>query len=535
MTATTYDLDVYREAIERATSVEDVRAIRLALAAELEGSWRGWLAYLYPEYVKHGFAVHHKQFWDAVWSVRAGESADPLIAGWPRGGAKSTSVELAVVALAAKGERLYCLYVSGTQRKANDHVGNVAAMLEGDRFADLYPGHADRLLTKWGQSRGWRADRVRTSGGFTVDAVGLDSDVRGAKLDQARPDLIVFDDIDQEHDSAETTLKKIETLTRAILPAQAEHSVTFGVQNLIIPNGVFARLLGVSAEPADFLVRRKVMGGGPIPAVRDLVLDHDQRDDHSAVIVAGEPTWEGLSLDRCQALIDEYGETAFLIECQHEVGLRGGGMFDHLTFLHCTPEDVPDLTMTTVWVDPAVTDTDRSDAMGIQADGLAADGTIYRLRSWEQRSSPETALTLAISWGFELGARVVGVETDQGGDTWRSVFNAAMETVLAERPEWRDKPRPNFASEKAGAGNGPKTERAARMLADYERSGRTIVHVIGSSSTVLESSLNRFPRSKPFDLVDAAFWSWRYLRTQGQRARTNRNALLNGNRAGALR
>jgi hypothetical protein len=50
------------------------------------------------------------------------------------------------------------------------------------------------------------------------------------------------------------------------------------------------------------------------------------------------------------------------------------------------------------------------------------------------------------------------------------------------------------------------------MLTAYER--HTIRHVRGTH-TVLEKALNRFLIKKPFDLVDAAFWSWDDLANGG--------------------
>jgi hypothetical protein len=67
---------------------------------------------------------------------------------------------------------------------------------------------------------------------------------------------------------------------------------------------------------------------------------------------------------------------------------------------------------------------------------------------------------------------------------------------------------PVFRSAKAGSAQASKAERAARMLSDYER-GR-IVHVNGTHHA-LEAGLRRFPLAKPYDLVDAAYWSWHYL------------------------
>ncbi len=280
------------------------------------------------------------------------------------------------------------------------------------------------------------------------------------------------------------------------------------IQNLVHPDSIFSRLAGKSKQPIDFLTRSKVIG--PIPAVRGLVTA--SKEEGGYVIVAGEATWEGQNLNTCEAQIQDWGLSAFLAEAQHEVEVPPGGMFSHLEYRHCAWQEVPDLVRAVVWVDPAVTDTAQSDSMGIQADGLGSDDTIYRLFSWEQRATPVAALKLAITKAYEFGASHVGVETDQGGDTWASVYREALTEVLEEHPEWRERPRPSFTWDKAGSGQGPKAHRASRMLVDYERGERgRIVHVIGTHD-VLERALRRFPKTKPFDLVDAAFWSWKDLR-----------------------
>jgi hypothetical protein len=102
----------------------------------------------------------------------------------------------------------------------------------------------------------------------------------------------------------------------------------------------------------------------------------------------------------------------------------------------------------------------------------------------------------------------VGVETDQGGDTWSSVYREACQVVRDE--DGYNGTFPRFRWQKAGAGHGSKTHRSQQMLADYERPGR-IVHVEGYH-LVLEAALKRFPGTKPLDLADAAFWSWKALR-----------------------
>ena len=425
---------------------------------------------------------------------------------WPRGGGKSTSAELGVAALGLRGKRTYVLYVRDTQERADDSVSNVAALLESGGVARAYPAHGRRKLGKHGDSKGWRRNRLRTDGGLTVDALGLDTAARGVKLENQRPDVIIFDDIDGRHDSEAQTEKKIATITDSLLPAGTSNTAVLGIQNLIIPNGVFSRL---ADGRADFLSGRIV--SGPHPAMEGLETELRAWPNGRPryVIVAGEPTWEGQDKRACQRLLDKMGLSAFLRECQHVVEDAPGGMFDHVEFRRCSWAQIPwaALERAVVWVDPAVTNTDRSDAHGIQADGLASDGTIYRIFSWEGRTSPQDVLKRAILKAVDLGAESVGVETDQGGDVWRSAFDEAARELVVEG-SISEGDVPAFESAKAGAGHGSKAHRGGLMLADYER-GR-FVHVKGTHTT-LERGLRRFPRTKPLDLVDAAYWSWHDL------------------------
>src|SRR5262249_10623291 len=156
-----------------------------------------WLRALFPSYVRAPFAERHHRFWRWVWALELDvrPTTTPVLI-WPRGGAKSTSVELACVMVGARRQRRYVWYLSGTQAQADVHLGNVARLLESDSIARHYPRLGERKLGKYGNSQGWRRERVWTSDGFVVDGLGLDVAARGVKLDEQRPDLIVIDDID---------------------------------------------------------------------------------------------------------------------------------------------------------------------------------------------------------------------------------------------------------------------------------------------------------------------------------------------------
>jgi hypothetical protein len=278
-----------------------------ALASSLP--WPAWLAQHAPGYVRAGFAPRHESFWDWVWAVQAGERPPPLIAIWPRGGGKSTSAELATAALLVRGVRRYALYVSGSQDQADKHVEAIGTILEALGV--------ERSVNKYGASRGWRRNRLRAAAGFTVDAFGLDTGSRGTKDDDARPDLIIFDDLDEIHDSPATTRKKIETLTMTVLPAATDTAAILGLQNLIHAHSIFAQLADGRAE---WLADRVV--SGPHPALTDYAAEPTTDDaGRRRYRVSGAPTWAGQSLAACQRLVDTIGPEAFERESQHEVGI----------------------------------------------------------------------------------------------------------------------------------------------------------------------------------------------------------------------
>lgn len=281
-----------------------------------------WLGRTFPGYVARGFAPYHAELWGWVWSLRPGARPEPFVGVWPRGAGKSTSAELACVAAAALDVRGYALYVSATQDQADKHVDTIAAMLESGGVQREYPELGARMVGKYGNSRGWRRSRLRTASGYTVDAIGLDTAARGIKVEDRRPDFMVIDDIDQEHDTPAATEKKIVSLTQKLLPAGAPDLAVLAIQNLVLPDGVFARLANVAREPADFLRDRAVSGPHPAIAGMETTIAGER-----VVIAAGEPTWGGMDIPACEGLIASMGLAAFLIECQHELIARGDRIF----------------------------------------------------------------------------------------------------------------------------------------------------------------------------------------------------------------
>lgn len=468
--------------------------------------WDEWLLTLFPHAFEYPFAPHHIDFWHHIDSIRRGVKPSPYLLILARKGGKSSSLEKAAVRLGAKEHRKFGLYIRATQNMANKSVQNIAGLLESATVEKHYPKLATRHMSKYGHSRGWKMDLLRCGNGFNVAALGLDAAVRSLKLDEFRPDFFMIDDIDDPQDSPETIEKKIETLTRDILPAGSDDAAVIGSQNLMHPQSIFKLLVD---NKADFLGDRII--NGPHPAIIDLAYEaYEDNDRRKYRITNGTPTWGGQSIETSERQMTEWGKTAFLIEAQHEVDLVEGGIYESIDHIHCNFDEVPELIAISTAVDPAVTDNDNSDCQAIQIDGLAVNDKIYRLFSFEGRSSPSEIMVQAIVKTIEYGGDTIIFETDQGGDLWEESYEKTWEDLIEDDDypaiTW-ETIQPDFIAARAGS-IGSKKHRGQLQLREYER-GR-FVHVRGTSH-VLEKALGRFPKRKPFDLHDAGFWSSYYL------------------------
>lgn len=480
-------------------------SLKVNPAKDAPEHYEDWLRHFFPSHVT-SFAPHHREIWQWVEQLQAGTKPKEALVGiLPRGGGKSSTAELATVFVAALQKRRYVLYVRATQEQADNSVDNIASLLESPIFSQAYPEASNKQVGKYGQAKGWRRNRLRAANGFTVDAFGLDTSMRGVKVEQQRPDLIILDDIDAKKDTIATTLKKIDQITTSILPAGSADYAVLAIQNLIISNGFFASMAN---NTADYLLDRRVIG--PIPAIQNL--EYEQRFDTTKDrmlyrITGGTPTWEHQSIAVCESQINDWGIISFLVEAQHDVDVVEGGTYSGVNFQHIRLTDTPEFKRVVCWVDPAVSDSDDSDAMGIQIDALGSDGKVYRLYSWEDRTNPEAVIRRAILRAIEYEAREVGFETDQGGLLWRSQYYRIFDEMVREGLVSKNTNRPAFKSAKAGS-IGSKRHRHNLQRAAYDRG--ELVHVLGTHTT-LENALKRFPVNKPYDLADASFWSWHSL------------------------
>lgn len=306
------------EAIAESLNEEDRTSV---LEQSKEVPLLQWLAENFPTYITKPFAERHLRLWKHIESITPGVKPPPLVEVWPRGSAKSTTAELGCARIGYKKSRQFVLYVSETQEQADKHVATISSLFEKLGM--------ERALNKYGNSKGWRRNQLRVENGFSLESIGLDTAARGVKIDENRPGLMIFDDIDNHRDSPKTVEKKLETIKASILPAGSSDCGIIFLQNLIHEDGVVAQLYD---DRADFLLDRIVP---PLSvAVEGLKVDKVKSTAGRNVykIVGGKATWEGQDLAVCEAQINEYGLKTFLREAQHEVHAADGTFFLHNEF-----------------------------------------------------------------------------------------------------------------------------------------------------------------------------------------------------------
>lgn len=483
-----------------------------------EGDWRTWMATVFPQF--DTFGPHHEDFWDWLWQIERGVRPDPFVGLWGRGGWKSGSAELGAVALGATGRRKYLLYCSGTQQQSEAHLDSIAAWLSSPEIAQHYPQLANPAVNRFGSVRGWRRNRLVTEAGFVIDAVGLRTGTRGVKWEDQRPDGLILDDVDELDDTPETTQKKIHTFTHTLLPAGSADLATLAIQNLILTDGLFARLAPDAAEPATFLADRIV--SGPVPAIRDL--EYEERDGR-AYIVGGTATWDGQPIATAQQQVNDWGIDAFLAEAQHEPRARGAKIYDIDVWKDQNRYSVHDAALLSRVVGRFVSWDTASSLSGTAAFSAAVTGDVIPFRGgyallirdvWRERLEiPQLNDAIekqARKWGLDVNPRAhdkIVIEYASSGIAAVQTIKSISTTIRGNAPSWLARFVERFPP------LGSKDARGA-AAAVYCRKGRVWLpepdDAVPFNLMEFESELRAVPNATYRDMTDAFANLCLYLR-----------------------
>lgn len=211
------------------------------------------------------------------------------------------------------------VYISSTQKKAQEHLQSIRDLIEGSQIAKYYPKLANPRLGKFGNQRGWKSDAIYTDGGFAIVSCSLEQGIRGLKDGNRRPDFILLDDIDERDDSLETKAKKFEAITQDAIQMLAPSGLTVFGQNLIYAGSIADDTLNGKLDWFHDCHIVGVKDGTKWKPVNTYQDDLEiKKINGKPRIVAGTPNWARLDRVASQRLLSKGGERAFMRECQNQ-------------------------------------------------------------------------------------------------------------------------------------------------------------------------------------------------------------------------
>lgn len=184
------DWEAFRRSIEQATIVvaDETYADKKERVAKLLGNPIEFAKYYFPHYCQSEFAPFHKRFLKNITkSIRA-----YITNVWSRDHAKSVVTDvIAVIYLKQIGEAHNLLLVSHNETNAIELMTPLKLEFETNL----------RLINDFGvqvNPGSWEAHKIVTLDGFSARALGAGQSPRGSRNQEARPDIIIVDDIDTE-------------------------------------------------------------------------------------------------------------------------------------------------------------------------------------------------------------------------------------------------------------------------------------------------------------------------------------------------
>lgn len=212
------------------------------------------------------FSVAHYS-WAAIASEWAGGQPQPregrhaIIA--PRECGKSTWWFLILPLWAAcNGHRTFIAAFAHAGAQAEAHLATMKLELENNPLlAHDYPMVCTPARKRSGGSVADRSGMIRMAGGFVFAARGIDSSVLGMKVDNRRPELLIMDDVepDESSYSADMMLKRLSTITDAILPLNIRASVAM-IGTVTMPGSVMHQCVKAALEVdvADWIADERI-------------------------------------------------------------------------------------------------------------------------------------------------------------------------------------------------------------------------------------------------------------------------------------
>lgn len=392
---------------------------------------------------------------------------------------------------AANGHSRFAAAFAHAGAQAETHLSTFKTELETNALLrNDYPDLCTPARRRSGSTVADRAGMLHQRGGFIFAARGIDSAVLGMKVGDARPDLIIMDDIepDEANYSPAQAEKRLGTVTDAILPLNIYARVAF-VGTVTMPGSIMHQLVKAANGVGE--VEPWITDEGIVPHhFRPLVT----QDDGTEVSIwpAKWPTAWLQSIRHTRSFAKNY---------DNDPMAREGVYWVREDFKHGEPEG-RHCTRTILAVDPAVTSRKTSDFTGLAVVGylpelkarpvgreparlVAPSGCVIKHSAGVRLTGQHLKAHVTKLLGRYPEVRTIVIETNQGGDLWVDVFSGIPNVKVITK----------FSSE-------PKEVRFATALDLWQTAGGRVWH--RERFPTLEEQAVGFPRSPYDDVIDAA-------------------------------
>lgn len=342
-----------------------------------------------PEVYKYAFPDLYLQLWQLVTSTFYKERDFTQIAlGLPRGFAKTLVIKLLILYAILFTPKKFILVVCENEDKAKSILADVEDMLSEDNIRQVFGdwNAAAESITLTRKKFGYRGKNIVLRG------VGQGTGMRGIQEKFARPDLMIFDDIQSREDSESPVLSKsIETwLTGTAMKAKSPEGCTFlFVANMYPTKGSLLRKLKQNPQWIKFIV------GG--------------------ILSDGSSLWE--QLQPIKQLLREFQNDAaagqpqiFYAEVLNDENASVNTAFD-ITAIPPYPFLENEITTGAyIIIDPA-TDKENSDLIAIGG-FIVINGKPVMRKVVEERLSPGDTIRKALIMAVDIGASLIAIESN---------------------------------------------------------------------------------------------------------------------------
>jgi hypothetical protein len=361
--------EIYKLSLQKATTInldEDLAQKQMRISY-LSKDFVAFCKYYFPQYVKSPFAKFHLRFAKAVIE----NNKIFITRHWARAHAKSVMAGVLIpLYLKFTGQLKNMILVSFTEANAQELLKPIMLNLEANQ----------RIINDFGPQKGlgnWETGRFITTDGCSFRAVGRGQNPRGTRNEEARPDFILVDDIDD--DEACKSTKRLDDAWDWLIGALYGCFDISGAKRFLVVGNIIA---------TDSLALRA----------------QKQSDNHDQINILdknGQPSWkERFSLEECNYMISKMGYRMAQREYFNNP-INEGKVFkkDWIQFKPLMPLRAYKLLF--VYLDPGFKKTATSDSKAMVLIGQYL-GEFHIIKAFVGQASIEEM----IEWGYEMHAYV---------------------------------------------------------------------------------------------------------------------------------